>query len=440
MIENNNPEINVDDIMEKIRKEVSHCEKDEADRRSVSNGFNQNVINTTKIERIKEDLNIAQQNASIGTHLSAMNRFPAPIRWLARLMGRIVLYLTEIITFPQRTYNQIVLQAIRDNLDLSRRINEDLTQFAGDLTQFAMEKAKENEKLIGLISEGDGRLTDQLNEQDQQRVRIEKIILNLKTNLVFQEHRVNMFLEEARKRLPEAFSPEQLEKLANGYSHRLDPHYVFFEDQFRGDRNEIKERLKIYLPLLKEIEDGMSEHPILDIGCGRGEWLELLSENNLAAHGIDINQVMIEQNGGRGFDVLEADFSTYLPTLSDKSLGVVTVFHLIEHLSLDQLLLLLDESLRVLKRGGMIILETPNPENILVASTTFYLDPTHRNPLPPSLIQYLTEQRGFCRTKVLRLHPYSDAVRINDEDSETAKRFNAFFYGPQDYALIGYKV
>ena len=449
--------------MEKIRKELNSRE---AHQRSATNGFNQKFINSIEIERINENLNTAQQNAAVGTQLMSMNRFPKPIRWLAKLIGRIVLYFTEIITFPQRTYNQVVLQSLRDSLDLTRQIKADLSQIACDNKQLgeSISKLEENitqnwmpeqeERLIERISEADTRMTDRITDQDhritgqdhritaqdQLRIEIKRSVSNLKTSQVFQENRLNKFLEEAGKRLPDAFSREQLETFTNGSQHRLDPQYMFFEDQLRGDRNDIMERLKIFLPLLAKTEAGKNHRPILDIGCGRGEWLELLAEHSLDASGVDINQVLIAQNSSRGFNVVESDFTEYLPDLKDNTLGAITAFHLIEHLTFDHLLLLLDESLRLLKPGGMIILETPNPENILVGSASFYLDPTHRHPLPAALTKFLAEQRGFCRVEILRLHPYTEDFRIQDEDSETAKRFNDYFYGPQDYALMGYKV
>jgi len=110
MIDNNNPQIDVDEIMEKIREELKARDTNQTEWRSNAQGLNRNFINATEIDRIKQNLVTAQQNVAVGTQLMSMNRFPKPIRWLAKLIGRIVLYLTEIITFPQRTYNQIVLQ------------------------------------------------------------------------------------------------------------------------------------------------------------------------------------------------------------------------------------------------------------------------------------------------------------------------------------------
>jgi O-antigen chain-terminating methyltransferase len=116
----------------------------------------------------------------------------------------------------------------------------------------------------------------------------------------------------------------------------------------------------------------------------------------------------------------------------------VTAFHLIEHLPHDVLIALLTETARVLQAGGVAIFETPNPQNVRVGSNTFYLDPTHRHPLPPPLTQFLAEARGLRRVEIMPLHPCDENLRVHG--SEVADRFNQYWYGPQDYGVIGWKV
>jgi SAM-dependent methyltransferase len=197
-------------------------------------------------------------------------------------------------------------------------------------------------------------------------------------------------------------------------------------------------RLKIYLPLLKEAQVGTEESPVLDVGCGRGEWLKLLKESGYTARGLDINRVMLDECKAKGFDVLEEDVITYLQSLPDDCLGAITGFHIIEHLPFSVLINLLNETIRVLKSGGLVIFETPNPQNILVGANNFYLDPTHLNPLPSPLSEFLVEYAGFHSVKILNLHDYAESYKLSG--SELAERFNSYFYGAQDYAVIGYKL
>src|SRR5262249_31917377 len=157
--------------------------------------------------------------------------------------------------------------------------------------------------------------------------------------------------------------------------------YVAFEDQFRGTREDIKKRCRVYLPIIQDAGVGADEMPILDLGCGRGEWLELLQDEGLQARGLDINPLLVEACRKRGLEVVEGDMIAFLRTLPDASVGGITGFHIIEHVPLEILINVLDETVRVLKPGGLAIFETPNPQNILVGSCNFYIDPTHRRPL-----------------------------------------------------------
>lgn len=179
--------------------------------------------------------------------------------------------------------------------------------------------------------------------------------------------------------------------------------YRAFEDKYRGSRELIKSRLEVYLPFVKKIKDFDSKPNAIDLGCGRGEWLELLSENDYKIQGVDLDAGMLKACQNRGFDVAQKDAILALKELDDNSCWIVSGFHLAEHLPFEVLQSLVQEALRVLKPGGFIILETPNPENIEVATANFYLDPTHIRPIPSELLSFLTEYYGFGRTKVLRL-------------------------------------
>jgi SAM-dependent methyltransferase len=212
---------------------------------------------------------------------------------------------------------------------------------------------------------------------------------------------------------------------------QLEQLYVALEDRFRGSREEIKERFREYLPYVNR------SAPVIDLGCGRGEWLELLTESGIAASGIDNNTLQVRQCTDRGLNAAEADLFVYLQNLPDESAGAVTGFHIIEHLPFNALVTVLNEVLRVLRPGGVAIFETPNPENVIVGSNYFYLDPTHRHPLPTELMEFLFKNRGFENVELLMLHPW-ESGRVAGE-GQLAERFNAYFYGPMDYAVVGRK-
>jgi SAM-dependent methyltransferase len=223
---------------------------------------------------------------------------------------------------------------------------------------------------------------------------------------------------------------------AIGTAGDADGFYSAFEEEFRGSQAIIRERLKIYLPLIAE-QPGAIGAPILDVGCGRGEWLELLQESGYNAIGIDINGAMVVQCQERGLNVQRHDVFEYLRSLPDNSLGGVSGFHIVEHLPFDRLVSLMAEAFRVVQPGGFVLFETPNPQNVLVGSFSFYLDPTHRNPIPFDVMRFLLRYSGFEPVVPIWAN-LSDIPRLV-EDSEVAKRFNALFYGFMDYAVMGLK-
>lgn len=183
---------------------------------------------------------------------------------------------------------------------------------------------------------------------------------------------------------------------------RLDSVYVAFEEYFRGPRDLIRERALPYVDIMRSAGAGTPDAPIIDLGCGRGDWLEILREHGLAARGIDSNRVFLSQCTERGLDVVEGDVVEVLRSMPDGSAGAVTGMHIAEHLPFEVLISLLDECRRVLRAGGVLALETPNPENLSVATHYFYMDPTHRNPLPPLALRWIIEARGFADARIER--------------------------------------
>jgi O-antigen chain-terminating methyltransferase len=219
---------------------------------------------------------------------------------------------------------------------------------------------------------------------------------------------------------------------------RLDAFYLAFEDRFRGPREEVRARLAVHLPTVRDAGAGTPERAIVDLGCGRGEWLELLAAEGLVACGVDANVATVAETRARGVDVVQADVLAYLRDLPDASCGAVTAFHLIEHLPFPALVTLVDEIVRVLQPGGVTILETPNPTNLQVGAATFYIDPTHGRPLHPETMRFLLASRGLARVDVRPLHPIAEG-RLPDDGDPIAARLNQHLYGPQDYAVIGHR-
>lgn len=210
--------------------------------------------------------------------------------------------------------------------------------------------------------------------------------------------------------------------------------YRAFEDKFRGSRELIVSRLKVYLPFLEPLKRISAAPTAVDLGCGRGEWLELLRENGFEGQGVDLDANMLLASQERGLHVTQGDAIQYLRNLPSESQLIVSGFHIAEHIPFTTLQTLIKEALRVLKPAGLLILETPNPENFRVSSVDFYLDPSHQNPLPPLLLSFVPEYYGFARVKIVRLQEESSLLH-----AENISLNQAIHGASRDYAVVAQK-
>lgn len=210
--------------------------------------------------------------------------------------------------------------------------------------------------------------------------------------------------------------------------------YRAFEEKHRGSRAFIKNRLEVYLPFLAPLPNLLNCNLAVDLGCGRGEWLELLGEHGYTAMGVDIDDAMLAACRERGLQVITGDALSYLKSLANDSVAIVSAFHVVEHIAFEDLQTLLIEAKRVLRPGGLLILETPNPENLAVGACHFYLDPTHIRPIPPDLLGFATEHADFYRSKILRLQETKSLV------TDQAPTLMSVLAGASpDYAVVAQK-
>ena len=240
-----------------------------------------------------------------------------------------------------------------------------------------------------------------------------------KDTLLSYVNKVDRFIQDAKQRLPKEFTNDELKQITSLPNTKFDDIYKSFEDNFRGTKQEIKDRLKIYLPFLENISLHKEEISILDINRGQEEWLELLKENGYSAKGSNFKEVL-----------------SYLKSLPQNSLSLISGFHIIEHLnSFDDVLTLLSESHRVLKPKGMIIFETPNARNILVGASDFYLDPSHQKPLHPMTMKFFAQKSGFrdAQSLVIKDGKFSDIDEID------FYYIDDYVYTGRDYAIVGSK-
>ncbi len=374
------------------------------------------------------DERLAEQISIRDTHFSGrLGEITANLESAANLSERLVTAVADL-SESHKKVSDLHHQQLKAIIREQHEINEDRNRLKADVSA----------QLIAMQDQFKRQATaqeTQTGELHEFRTTMETSLQKTRMELVLQERRLSLLLEEARKRLPHPFTADQVQILSNEKDHLLDSLYSSLEDQFRGTRDDIKQKVASYLPIL---EDAHITTDIVDIGCGRGEWLEVLKEASLSARGIDTSRVMIEECTRRGLQAAEAEAIIYLRARAENSLSAITAFHFVEHLPLETLVSFLDEAARTLKPGGVVILETPNPENILVGACNFYLDPTHKNPIPSQTMQFLLESRGFCRVEVLKSYTMSAAILKGDD--EVAKFVNHYFFGPLDYGIVARKV
>lgn len=232
--------------------------------------------------------------------------------------------------------------------------------------------------------------------------------------------------------------PDHLPKNADGLGAVMDSFYHKLENKYRGTTSEIRNRLRIYLPDVESAVVRTGGKPVMDIGCGRGEWLGLLNDADITAIGIDTNPVQIADVQDKGLDARHGDARSALLEAEDNSLACITAHHLIEHLHFEEVLWIAREAMRVLAPGGLLLFETPNVRNVLVGATSFHNDPTHLHPMTDPVMNVLFETVGFYPIETRHLHPHEKLAEFMAKPGFDPELANLMF-GAQDLAILGHK-
>lgn len=242
---------------------------------------------------------------------------------------------------------------------------------------------------------------------------------------------------------PEALPDEPL-PLADGrngpYTRSpIDPKPFYFELQGKFQSSEPADisRLEMYRDVIRNLDPKIPAAPWLDIGCGRGKWLRLAREGGYEPMGVDSNPAAIEKCREAGFQVTESDALDLLRSTGDESFAVISAFHVLEHCPFEYCLNLVYQIARTLKPGGVLLIETPHAGNLLMAAEQFWMDPTHRRPIPLPLMEFLFEYCGIAVVHRFEINPRAESEHLPFRELELANRLDLLLYGPQDYAMMG---
>jgi SAM-dependent methyltransferase len=230
-------------------------------------------------------------------------------------------------------------------------------------------------------------------------------------------------LEERLLRLERRGSGDRPHTIAAQPQQDALPDYFAYEARMRSSTEEIRDRQRPYLDVLR------GAGPVLDVGCGRGELLQLLRDNGIEGRGVDADADMVAFARGEGLDVLHQDLFEALSATADGSLGAITALQVVEHLQPPLLARFLAEAVRALRPAGLLVAETINPASP-AALRHFFADLTHAQPLVPETLELLARHAGFGSVEIRFM---------NEPEQHPDSRISEQLFAPLDYALIARK-
>lgn len=258
------------------------------------------------------------------------------------------------------------------------------------------------------------------------------------SNFADLETRLNLLIES----LPGHREPADLKEELHSIREQLSPfQYADFEQRFRGGLEAVRKQLQKYVPLFK------GHDPVLDLGCGRGEFVAMLQEADIQAGGVDLSPSMLREATNLNLPCRHGDILSTLKASERASLGGIFSAQVIEHFDADLLRQVVTESFQVLKPGGLILLETVNPLSLFAFSRIYLLDTTHRSALHPEFMRYLLESSGYRQVEIL-YGPLPEGERLallppeapqSSIHNENIDRLNRLLFGPSIYAIKGIK-
>jgi O-antigen chain-terminating methyltransferase len=278
--------------------------------------------------------------------------------------------------------------------------------------------------------------------------QLDKVINRSEKNsqdLRWESERVNSLLEAAQAGVVDLDNTPLDESIAKQFGSRFDLLYHRFENLYRGHSAEIGRRLEVYEELL-DLPKLRGLGPAVDLGSGRGEWIQFLAQRGFDAYGVDVNEEMTSAASERGLTIHHVDVLQHLRSLAHNSISIVSMFHVAEHLEFELLASVIRTTNHVLAGGGALVIETPNPTNLRVGASSFYLDPTHVKPIHPKLLEFLFIEADLTDVTIHFLNPGAESplevpeALMGDPDGEQmVALLNEHLLTPFDYVVIGYK-
>ncbi|HUL79798.1 MAG TPA: methionine biosynthesis protein MetW [Vicinamibacteria bacterium] len=370
--------------------------------------------------------------------------WPAPARPVASGLGGALRTQAWNALAPvverQERFNAALVRLLNAHLERSAGLHAGVRELAGAFVRYAQRvepvmDARDQARVATAPTEAHVLLDAFARRLEAMRERIEGLLaLRDRLEAVSEEVRA------VRGSLDAAAPPPELARAAARSA--VDSAYTAFENRFRGSREEIRARQRDDVALFAGLT------PVVDLGCGRGEFLELLREAGIEGRGVEGNANVVRECRAKGLDVVAGDLVEFLRTQATSSLAGIFAAQVVEHLPPAVLVALLAEAHRALRSGGLLVLETVNAASALAFHEVFVRDLSHERPLHPETLRFMVAAAGFGEARIEMRSPVSDDVRLALLPSgvlpppatkvlnENAERLNALLYAPLDYALV----
>ncbi len=341
---------------------------------------------------------------------------PSNRRWIHRVLERLLRPILDPLLHRQRNFNLASLELISDLRRDLQSIREDFNRGVESLDSDAKRVAADLAGVSQAVSGLDRKIPIASQRNDALITALDQKI------------------ESLAARLRDLTIPALAD--ASPSSFREDFLYRRLEEGLRGSGDEVRDALAPYVELARE------HPPVLDVGCGRGEFLDLCREQGIEARGLDTNERSISELKARGLHAESGAVPDALRSVSSASIGSILAAHVVEHLPVESLIGFFGECSRILQQGGLLMIETPNAQALAVSASEFWRDPTHLAPRHVAALTLLAREYGFGVERVETVHPHSSSARLElgpehaPDLRELVRRLNELLYGDQDLRLL----
>jgi 2-polyprenyl-3-methyl-5-hydroxy-6-metoxy-1,4-benzoquinol methylase len=468
--------IDVKDIMKQLKQNISKREYVDDILTNIESK-QANHVNLTELESKIYHLNRIWNYSAhqpLSSHRKVVGKF---VTFIKKVQRKLIKWYINPIVDKQVAFNAEtvrIFNELHDTLNQTLQqidiVNQEIKGIKGQKTESPAQIIQQinmlKQELDKINKENqEGNRNTEILENDKLQLEISALKtevqilrdhLSLNNQTIEQLNRATRVATERMKRIErksvmnqsqvsQDIDPDTVQVVNQGETEHYEFDYYLFEELYRGSRDEIKGRQKQYLKYFKE-----SDY-VLDLGCGRGEFTELLIEQGIKVTSVDMDEDMVLYCKERGFPIIKEDILSFLNRIEDNSVDGIFLGQVIEHLSPKQLVNLVNISYKKLKPTGHFIAETPNPQCLSIFAQSFYMDMTHVKPVHPYTAKFILESTGFSNVSINYMSPNDETLRLpkitlagHEEESlmkfnESIEHWNNVIFGYQDYFIVGQK-